>query len=64
MIRIEKIAAIEELAEFKQEYINQATAPLDGMWLCGFVPLAIHFEFYEDKNLIGYCCNNDEGYLL
>lgn len=64
MIQIRKIESIEQLSELKQQYINQATAPLDGMWLCGFVPMAVHFGFYEDGALVGYCCVNDDGYLL
>jgi hypothetical protein len=42
----------------------QTTAPLDGMWLGGFVPMASHFGLYEGDELIGFCCVNDEGYLL
>ena len=64
MVQIKKVESIEELSELKQQYINQTTAPLDGMWLCGFVPIANHFGFYENENLVGFCCINDEGYLL
>jgi RimJ/RimL family protein N-acetyltransferase len=55
---------VEQLSELKQLYIRQTTAPLDGMWLCGFVPMASHFGFYEDNGLVGFFCVNDEGYLL
>ncbi len=64
MIETIKIEVIEQLTELKQQYIDQTTAPLDGMWLCGFVPMASHFGFYDKKQLVGYCCVNDEGYLL
>ena len=64
MIQIKKVESIEQLSELKQQYIDQATAPLDGMWLCGFVPLASHFGFYDNEQLVGFCCINDEGYLL
>ena len=34
---------------------------------CGtlaFVPMAKHFGFYVEQSLIGFCCVNDDGYLL
>jgi len=64
VIQIKKVDSIEHLSELKQQYIAQTTAPLDGMWLCGFVPMAKHFGFYENEKLVGFCCINDEGYLL
>ena len=64
MINIIKIEQLEKLNELKAEYIKQATAPLDGMWLCGFVPMADHFGFYKNEELIGFCCINSDGYLL
>ena len=63
-MQIEKIETIAQLSELKQRYVNQATAPLDGMWLTGFVPMANHYGFYDNEKLIGYCCINGEGYLL
>ena len=64
MIQTRKIEEIEELKELKQQYIAQTTAPLDGMWLCGFVPMATHFGFYGGEELVGYFCVNDGGFLL
>ena len=64
MINIVKIEQLEELSGLKAEYIEQAIAPLDGMWLCGFVPMATHFGFYKEDELAGFCCINDDGYLL
>jgi GNAT superfamily N-acetyltransferase len=64
MIQVREIESIEQLSELKQQYIDQTTAPLDGMWLCGFVPIANHFGFYKDEKLVGFCCINDDGYLL
>lgn len=64
MTRIEKMQKLENLAKLKADYIEQATAPLDGMWLTGFVPMAKHFGIYEKDNLLGYFCVNDDGYLL
>ena len=64
MINVIKIEELNELSTLKAEYINQATAPLDGMWLCGFVPMATHFGFYNNEELIGFCCVNSDGYLL
>jgi len=64
MIQIRKLDSIEPLGELKQLYIEQTTAPLDGMWLCGFVPMATHYGFYDEAELVGFCCVNEEGYLL
>ncbi len=64
MIQIREMESIEPLAELKRLYIQQTTAPLDDMWLFGFVPAAVHYGFYDDTKLVGYCCVNDEGYLL
>lgn len=64
MIDIKEIDSVEALTELKQKYLEQVVAPLDGMWLFGFVPLAQHFGFYRDNQLIGFCCVNNDGYLL
>jgi RimJ/RimL family protein N-acetyltransferase len=64
MIEIKAITELDQLKLLKSEYLDQTTAPLDGMWLCGFVPLASHFGFYKNSTSIGYCCINDEGNLL
>lgn len=64
MIQVKKVESLAQLSRLKQEYIDQTTAPLDGMWLTGFVPMARHYGFYENEELVGYCCINDDGYLL
>ena len=64
MLDIKKISSLDELNELKAYYFSQATAPLDGMWHFGFVPMSNHFGFYEENTLVGYCCLNAEGYLL
>ncbi len=64
MTEIKKIDSLEKLKELKIMYIEETTAPLDGMWLCGFVPAAKHFGVYEEDKLKGYFCINEEGYLL
>ncbi len=64
MIQVKKMESQDHLTELKKQYLQQTTAPLDGMWLCGFVPMASHFGCYEDNELVGYFCVNDEGYLL
>lgn len=64
MLEIKKIEFLDELNELKKEYFEKTTAPLDGMWHFGFVPMAKHFGFYVNNLLIGFCCINDEGYLL
>ncbi len=52
------------LGALKRSYLAQTTAALDGMWLTGLIPMAKHFGFYEGDALVGYCCVNDDGYLL
>lgn len=64
MIEIKTIESLDKINELKKQYFTQSTAPLDGMWHFGFVPMANHFGFYEDSTLVGYCCVNSEGYLL
>ncbi len=64
MLSIEKIDSLSKLAVLKKVYFAKSTAPLDGMWHFGFVPMATHFGFYINKELVGFCCINDEGYLL
>ena len=64
MTLIKELESTKPLGELKELLVGQATAPLDGMWLCGFVPLATHYGFYDEEELVGFCCVNDEGYLL
>jgi len=63
-MQVKKMESTDGLTELKKLYMKQTTAPLDGMWLCGFVPMASHFGFYEDDEPVGFFCVNDEGYLL
>ena len=64
MMQTRKVESTKQLSELKARYMDQTTAPLDGMWLCGFVPVSTHFGFYDDDKLVGFCCLNEEGYLL
>jgi len=64
MLEIKPIENLEEISILKQAYFAQSTAPLDGMWHFGFVPMSTHFGFYEQETLVGYCCINGEGYML
>jgi len=64
MIRIESMESISELSELKKAYFEHATAPLDGMWHFGFVPVSKHWGFYLKQRLVGFCCINDDGYML
>lgn len=68
MLKIKPIENLEEISQLKQAYFAQSTAPLDGMWHFGFVPMSAHFGFYEheleQERLVGYCCINDDGYML
>ena len=63
-MQLEPLNSIELLKDLKQRYLSQTTAPLDGMWLHGFVPAARHYAWCEHDELRGYLCVNDEGYLL
>ena len=64
MITIQQEHSLEALQTLKTDYLQQTTAALDGMWLTGFVPVAKHYGFYLNSNLVGYCCVNDEGFIL
>ncbi|MEZ8647903.1 GNAT family N-acetyltransferase [Vibrio splendidus] len=64
MLDIKKISTLSDLSELKTAYFAESTAPLDGMWHFGFVPMSDHYGFYEDDQLVGYCVLNGEGYLL
>jgi len=63
-MRIERIEPTSRLEELKDQYLQQTTAPLDGMWLYGFVPIAEHYGFHAGEDLVGFCCVNAQGYLL
>ncbi|OKY26049.1 GNAT family N-acetyltransferase [Thalassotalea sp. PP2-459] len=64
MLNIKKMSQITILNPLKGAYFKASTSPLDGMWHFGFVPMAEHFGFYENESLIGFCCLNDDKYLL
>jgi len=64
MLTIKKITQLNELSELKQAYFSQSTSPLDGMWHFGFVPMAAHYGFYDEKKLVGFCCVKSDGYML
>ncbi|KAA8681355.1 GNAT family N-acetyltransferase [Vibrio gigantis] len=64
MLDIKKITTLNDLSELKTAYFADSTAPLDGMWHFGFVPMSDHYGFYENNILVGYCVLNGEGYLL
>ncbi|MEZ8194567.1 GNAT family N-acetyltransferase [Vibrio cortegadensis] len=64
MLEIKPLETLEAINELKKQYIEQSTAPLDGMWHFGFVPMSSHFGFYEGDALVGFCCINGDGYML
>ena len=64
MIQIRKVDSIDQLRHLKTQYLTQTTAPLDGMWLSGFLPVSDHFGLYENDRLVGYFCISSDGYLL
>lgn len=64
MLDLKQLDSQDELSDLKQAYLSQVVAPLDGMWLCGFVPQATHFGVYSKGSVVGYYCLNDEGFML
>lgn len=64
MLTIRKIDDLGDITKLKKQYFAQSSAPLDGMWHFGFVPMSDHFAFYQQDDLVGYCCINAEGYML
>ena len=64
MLVIKVVESVGCLSSLKARYFEQSTAPLDGMWHFGFVPMSNHFGFYENESLVGYCCINSDGYML
>ena len=64
MMKIAKVESIRALEPLKQLYMADTTAPLDGMWLFGFVPQAEHYGFYEGDACVGFACVNREAHLL
>ncbi|MCL1048288.1 GNAT family N-acetyltransferase [Shewanella abyssi] len=64
MLEIKKVESLVSISELKGQFFALATAPLDGMWHFGFVPMSDHFGFYEDQALVGYCCINADRYML
>lgn len=63
-MKITPINNLTEIEELKEAYMKQTTAPLDGMWLCGFVPQASHYGIHVDEELCGYFCVNQDDYIL
>jgi len=63
-MRIEKLESTRTLAPLKKLYMSDTTAPLDGMWLFGFVPQADHYGLYEGESCVGFACVNEEAHLL
>ena len=57
-------ASIEEFDEQKRRYLENLSAPLDGMWESGFLPLADHFKISLNGTEVGYLVLNEERYIL
>lgn len=64
MLHSHAIETLKPLRALKQQYLRHTTAPLDGMWLCGFVPMAAHYVLRANDEVVGYYCINDDGCLL
>lgn len=61
---VRPLPSIATVVDMRSRYLDQATAPLDGMWLYGFVPMSKHYGFYDRNSLCGYFCLNEQGRLL
>lgn len=55
---------IAELDLLKLDYLNTVTAPLDGMWSDGLIPLSRHWSITEKGEIVGYFCVNSDKALL
>lgn len=64
MLNIKPLSGFDQIQKLQQDYLRTTTAPLDGMWLCGFLPAASHYLFRADTTEIGYCSINDDNHLL
>ncbi len=63
-MKIATIGSPKRLDALQQQYMQQTTAALDGMWLFGFVPVADHYGVFEGEELVGFGHVNAQGYLL
>ena len=50
--------------DLKKQYLNEITAPLDGMYFDGFLPQSDHFFIIKENVNIGYFCINSDGFIL
>lgn len=64
MIVIRRIESLETLEELKKQYLEETIAPLDGIWLFGFISKASHFGMFINDEIVGFFCINDDGYML
>jgi GNAT superfamily N-acetyltransferase len=63
-MKIEILESPGSLDPLKELYIRETTAPLDGMWLFGFLPMADHYGFFDGEICVGFACVNQEHKLL
>jgi len=63
-VEFRPVPSLDPLEPLRRRFVEQATAPLDGMWLCGLAPAAAHVGLVFNKVLAGYYCLNDDGFLL
>lgn len=54
----------QRVHRLRQGHVRAASAPLDGMWLCGLVPAARHVGLFQGDELVGYYCIDDDEQLL
>ncbi|WLQ12124.1 GNAT family N-acetyltransferase [Hahella aquimaris] len=64
MLKITPIENNDSLTPLKIAYLKGCVAPLDGMWLNGFLPFSQHLGLFDGDTLAGYACVNSEGYVL
>ncbi len=64
MFRLDKLKTHEELDSLKMDYLKTVTAPLDGMWESGFIPMSQHWEIHKAEDRVGYFCVDEAGCML
>lgn len=48
----------------RRRFVEAATAPLDGMWLCGLAPAGTHTGLFLEGRAVGYYCIGEGEHLL
>lgn len=54
----------DSIKELRAKLYQKLTAPIDAMWEQLYIDSAQHYFIKNDKNILGYCCINEEGCLI